>query len=140
MNLIKKPCCYLSKKSKTPHAYYEEHYGAPGAGNYLLGVSLARLLTLSMPFANISSRALGSFFHHFSIKMKEYLNKTIPDLANLLFEKRTALRNFRFGSTGGKQKNVKEGRSHRTEIARIMTTLSAKSNEAAKAAGNRRMK
>jgi ribosomal protein L29 len=72
--------------------------------------------------------------------MKEYLNKTIPDLANLLAEKRGALRMFRFGSTGGKAKNVKEGRDHRTEIARIMTTLSAKSNEAAKAASKRRMK
>jgi len=72
--------------------------------------------------------------------MKDYLNKTIPDLANLLAEKRTALRNFRFGSTGGKQKNVKEGKNLRTDISRIMTTLSAKSNEAAKAQGNRRMK
>lgn len=72
--------------------------------------------------------------------MKDYINKTHADLANLLAEKRGALRIFRFGSTGGKQKNVKEGRGHRTEIARIMTTLSAKSNEAAKAASNRRMK
>ena len=72
--------------------------------------------------------------------MKDYLNKTVADLANLLGEKRTALRNFRFGSTGGKAKNVKEGRSHRTEIARIMTTLSAQRNEAAKAEKNKRMK
>lgn len=72
--------------------------------------------------------------------MNEYENKTIPDLSNLLADKRAALRNFRFGSTGGKAKNVKEGRNHRTEIARIMTTLSAKSNEAAKAAKNKRMK
>jgi ribosomal protein L29 len=72
--------------------------------------------------------------------MKEYLNKTIPDLANLLAEKRGALRMFRFGSTGGKVKNVKEGKNLRTDISRIMTTLSAKSNEAAKAQGNKRMK
>jgi ribosomal protein L29 len=72
--------------------------------------------------------------------MKEYLNKTIPDLSNLLTEKRAALRQFRFGSTGGKAKNVKAGRDHRTEIARIMTTMSAMSNEAKKAANNRRMK
>ena len=72
--------------------------------------------------------------------MKDYLNKTHADLANLLAEKRGALRMFRFGSTGGKAKNVKEGKSHRTEIARIMTTLSAQSNEAAKAAKNRRTK
>jgi ribosomal protein L29 len=72
--------------------------------------------------------------------MKDYINKTHADLTNLLAEKRTALHLFRFGSAGGKQKNVKEGRAHRTEIARIMTTLSAKRNEAAKAEKNKRMK
>ena len=72
--------------------------------------------------------------------MKDYINKTHADLANLLAEKRGALRMFRFGSTGGKTKNVKEGRAHRTEIARIMTTLSAKSNESAKAEKNKRTK
>jgi ribosomal protein L29 len=72
--------------------------------------------------------------------MKEYLNKTTADLANLLAEKRGALRMFRFGSTGGKAKNVKEGRAHRTEIARIMTTLSAQKNEAAKSGKMKRMK
>jgi ribosomal protein L29 len=72
--------------------------------------------------------------------MKDYINKTHADLANLLAEKRGALRIFRFGSTGGKAKNVKEGRGHRTEIARIMTTLSAQKNEAAKAGKMKRMK
>lgn len=72
--------------------------------------------------------------------MKDYINKTIPDLTSLLSEKRAALRTFRFGSTGGKQKNVKEGRNLRTDISRIMTTLSAKMNEAAKAGKNKRMK
>jgi ribosomal protein L29 len=72
--------------------------------------------------------------------MKEYLNKTMPDLSNLLVEKRAALRDFRFGSTGGKEKNVKTGRNLRTEIARIMTTFSAKAGEAAKAANHKRTK
>ena len=72
--------------------------------------------------------------------MKDYINKTIPDLASLLNEKRTALRAFRFGSTGGKAKNVKEGKNLRTDISRIMTTLSAKSNEAAKARKGKRTK
>ena len=72
--------------------------------------------------------------------MKDYINKTHADLANLLVEKRGALRMFRFGSTGGKAKNVKEGKAHRLEIARIMTAMQAKKNEAAKATGNRRMK
>lgn len=120
--------------------HLEEPYGASRTGNYLLGPSIARPLTLSNLFANISSRALWSFFHHLTYKMKEYLNKTHADLANLLAEKRGALRLFRFGSTGGKAKNVKEGKNHRMEIARIMTTLSAKSNEAAKAQNNKRTK
>ena len=72
--------------------------------------------------------------------MKDYINKTHADLASLLAEKRGALRVFRFGSTGGKAKNVKEGRNIRTEISRIMTTLSAKKNEAAKAEKAKRMK
>jgi ribosomal protein L29 len=72
--------------------------------------------------------------------MKDYLNKTAADLMSLLGEKRTALRSFRFGSTGGKAKNVKEGKSHRREISRIMTTLSAQRNEAAKAEKNKRTK
>jgi len=72
--------------------------------------------------------------------MKDFINKTAADLHSLLAEKRVALRDFRFGSTGGKVKNVKEGRALRTDISRIMTTLAAKSNEAAKAANNRRTK
>lgn len=72
--------------------------------------------------------------------MKDYLNKTHADLANLLAEKRGALRVFRFGSTGGKAKNVKEGKNLRKEMARIMTTFSAKTNEAAKAANHKRSK
>ena len=72
--------------------------------------------------------------------MKDYINKTHADLANLLNEKRGALRVFRFGSTGGKAKNVKEGKANRKEIARIMTTMSAKMNEAAKAEKSKRMK
>jgi len=72
--------------------------------------------------------------------MKDYINKTHADLASLLVEKRGSLRAFRFGSTGGKAKNVKEGRNIRTEISRIMTSLSAKKNEAAKAEKSKRSK
>ncbi|MDE2188198.1 MAG: 50S ribosomal protein L29 [Patescibacteria group bacterium] len=59
--------------------------------------------------------------------MNDYKNKTPADLANLVAEKRSALRTFRYGSTGGKTKNVKEGRTLRTEIARIMTAARANS-------------
>jgi ribosomal protein L29 len=55
--------------------------------------------------------------------MKEFKTKTIPDLNKLIAEKREAIRNFRFGSTGSKTKNVKLGRTLRKEIAQIMTEL-----------------
>jgi ribosomal protein L29 len=55
--------------------------------------------------------------------MKEYKEKTITDLAKLIAEKREAIRNFRFGGTGSKVKNVKLAATTRKEIARIMTEL-----------------
>ena len=55
--------------------------------------------------------------------MKEFNSKTPQELAKLIAEKRNAMREFRFGSTGGKAKNVKLGRSLRKDIARIMTEL-----------------
>jgi len=45
------------------------------------------------------------------------------ELIKMLGEKRESLRVFRFGVTGGKTKNVKEGRTLRKEIARILTEL-----------------
>jgi len=56
--------------------------------------------------------------------MKEYKDKTPQDLIKLISEKKEVIRNFRFGSTGSKTKNVKLGRTTRKEIARIMTELS----------------
>ncbi len=56
--------------------------------------------------------------------MKEYKEKTAQDLNKLIAEKREVIRNFRFGSTGSKTKNVKLARTTRKEIARIMTELS----------------
>ncbi len=55
--------------------------------------------------------------------MKEYKDKTPKDLNKLIAEKREGIRNFRFGSTGSKTKNVKLGRTLRKDIARIMTEL-----------------
>ncbi len=57
------------------------------------------------------------------MKMKELINKNTSDLNRLIAEKREALRAFRFGSAGSKTKNVKEGRSIRKDIARIMTQI-----------------
>jgi ribosomal protein L29 len=59
------------------------------------------------------------------MKIKEIITKTSSDLTKMLSEKREALRLFRFGSSGAKTKNVKEGRELKRDIARIMTVLSA---------------
>ncbi|MEK7184618.1 MAG: 50S ribosomal protein L29 [Patescibacteria group bacterium] len=56
--------------------------------------------------------------------MKEYKDKTPQELKKLIAEKHEVIRNFRFGSTGSKTKNVKLGYTTRKEIARIMTELS----------------
>jgi len=57
--------------------------------------------------------------------MTEYKGKSSTELHNTLAEKQEALRVFRFGMAGGKSKNVKEGRAHRKEIARILTELNS---------------
>lgn len=60
--------------------------------------------------------------------MKDITIKTAPDLVKMLSEKRELLRVFRFGAAGAKAKNVKEGRTIRKDIARIMTALKKLSN------------
>ena len=55
--------------------------------------------------------------------MKEFLNKTEKELKTKLAEKRVALRNFRFAVSGSKNRNVKEGKSLRKDVARILTIL-----------------
>jgi ribosomal protein L29 len=57
------------------------------------------------------------------MKHTSYAGKTKEDLAKALYEKREALRAFRFGEAGTKTRNVKEGSALRKEIARIMTEL-----------------
>lgn len=63
------------------------------------------------------------------MKIKEIKTKTNPDLIKLLSDKRESLRIFRFGTTGSKTKNVKEGREIKKDIARILTVLSINSKE-----------
>ena len=60
------------------------------------------------------------------MKYTELDAKTPADLSKLLGEKRETLRAFRFGAAGAKAKNVREGRSIRKDIARILTALHAK--------------
>jgi ribosomal protein L29 len=57
------------------------------------------------------------------MKKTTYAGKIKEDLVKALYEKREALRAFRFGEAGSKTRNVKEGSALRKEIARIMTEL-----------------
>lgn len=61
--------------------------------------------------------------------MKNLIEKSDKDLKNDLNEKRESLRAFRFGISGSKIRNVKEGRSIRKDIARILTVISARKKE-----------
>lgn len=54
--------------------------------------------------------------------------KNTKDLRKLLTEKKDALQSFRLGNSRSKTKNVKEGRTHRKDIARIMTALTQEAN------------
>ncbi len=55
--------------------------------------------------------------------MSEIKAKTKGELQKLLIEKRHGLHAFRFSLAGGKAKNVKEGRTLRKDIARILTAM-----------------
>lgn len=58
--------------------------------------------------------------------MLDFTEKTVPELHILLDEKREALRKFRFGIAGSKNRNVKEGKNTRQDIARILTEIRKK--------------
>ncbi|MFC1720649.1 50S ribosomal protein L29 [Patescibacteria group bacterium] len=60
--------------------------------------------------------------------MKDIKSKTEKDLEKELSKQREGLREFRFGVSGSKVKNTKEGKNTRKEIARIMTELNARKN------------
>lgn len=57
------------------------------------------------------------------MKKTSYKDKPIKDLIKVLGEKREDLRKLRFGISGTKTRNVKEGASIRKDIARVMTEL-----------------
>ena len=61
--------------------------------------------------------------------MLNFTEKTVPELENLLAEKREALRKFRFGIAGSKNRNVKEGKNLRKEIAQILTEIRKKNGK-----------
>lgn len=62
------------------------------------------------------------------MKPQEIKEKTDKELKELLGVKQKSLRMFRFGISGSKIKNVKEGRDTRKTIARLLTEI----NERAK--------
>ena len=57
--------------------------------------------------------------------MSDFKGKPKSELDQKLMETREKLRAFRFAMTGGKQKNVKEGKMLRKDIARILTARAA---------------
>ena len=57
------------------------------------------------------------------MKKTNYKDKTEADLRKTLVEKKAELSKFKFGISGSRTKNVKEGQTLRREIARIMTQL-----------------
>ena len=59
------------------------------------------------------------------MKIKDIKGKGIEELQKTLTEKREALRNFRYGITGSKTRNLREGRGLRRDIAKILTVLNS---------------
>jgi ribosomal protein L29 len=57
--------------------------------------------------------------------MTQFKDINRKDLMKTLHEKKDSLQAFRFGGAGSKSRNVKEGRSTRKDIARILTELTA---------------
>lgn len=57
---------------------------------------------------------------------KDIQKKNERDLQKALKEKRESLRNFRFGLSGSKTRNSKEGRDLKKGIAQILTELQSR--------------
>ena len=57
--------------------------------------------------------------------MADKNNKSEKELLKELALKRDALLKFKFGTSGSKSRNVKEGRTLRKDVARILTSLNA---------------
>lgn len=66
------------------------------------------------------------------MKSSELKNKDKTTLASMLAEKREAIRGFRFGTAGSKNRNVKEGHNLKKDVARILTELRAQKNVSVK--------
>ncbi len=55
--------------------------------------------------------------------------KKDSDLLKLLAQKREALREIRFGVAGSKSRNVREARSIRKDIARVLTEMGSRRDQ-----------
>lgn len=62
------------------------------------------------------------------MKTKEIITKTKADLMKLLNDKKESLRVSRFGTSGSKNKNVKETKELKRDIARILTIINSKND------------
>ncbi|MBI3632816.1 MAG: 50S ribosomal protein L29 [Candidatus Vogelbacteria bacterium] len=60
------------------------------------------------------------------MKKADIKNKTKAELETLLKDKRDTLKNFRFGVSGSRVKNIKEARTTRKDVARAITFLRQK--------------
>ncbi len=63
-------------------------------------------------------------------KKTSLVNHSSEDLQKLVVDKRETLRTLRFSATGSKNRNVKQARSLRKEIARALTEASVRKNVA----------
>jgi len=57
------------------------------------------------------------------MKKTDYKNNSAEELKKALSEKQEALSKFKFGISGSRTKNVKEGRNLRRDMAKILTAL-----------------
>jgi len=57
------------------------------------------------------------------MKKENFQKKSDADLKKAVEQNRSALRDFRFSGAGGRTRNVREGRTLRRDIARILTEL-----------------
>lgn len=62
------------------------------------------------------------------MKPNDIRKKTAADLRKTVAEMEAELRDFRFGMSGGRTKNVRRARTIRKDIARIKTILTQKSH------------
>jgi ribosomal protein L29 len=58
--------------------------------------------------------------------MKAFEKHSVEDLQKELADKRESLRSFRFGGAGSRAKNVREGRTLRKDIARLLTEINSR--------------